>query len=300
MPRAASLIFALPLILSLGMCSSAQAKDTLSAPNPEVLPVARSSTGAFEMIKPLIDANAFFKNGQYEESYREYSTVFLHDPDNVDVLFGLAESALYLGKGSIAEKAFVRLAKYKLTSEQSSAQFSGLVLAEIASGTSENPEARLKLALKISPENAKLWNALGQEFDAQARWSEAWDAYQHASENGGSQAGFHNNLGMSFLAQKKYKGAASHFSHAARLAPHQKQFENNRRFALLMTGDYQAALENVREDQAAILLSDAGYIAMQREEFTLARALLEKAIEVSPRYNERAMLNLKKLEVRRN
>lgn len=300
MTRSLSFFLVIPLILSFGISLIAQAEDIRRTPYPDVLPVARSSTGAFDMIKPLIDANAFFKNGQYEDSYREYSTVFLHDPDNVDVLFGLAESALYLGKGSIAEKAFTRLAKYKLTPAQSSAQFSGLVLAEIASGISENPEARLRQALNISPDNPKLWNALGQELDAQARWSEAWDAYQQASAKGGSQAGFHNNLGMSFLAQKKYKGATSHFSFAVRLAPHQKQFENNRRFALLMTGDYRAALENVREDQAAILLADAGYIAMQREEFTLARALLEKAIEVSPRYNERAALNLEKLEMRRN
>lgn len=300
MPRAVSIFFALNLILLLGLSSSALAEDSPGLTPPEVLPVARSSTGAFEMIKPLIDANAFFENGQYEESYENYSAVFLHDPDNINVLFGLAESALYLGKGAIAEKAFIRLAKYKLSPAQSTAQFSGLTLAEIASGNSEQPEARLKEALKIAPENPKLWNALGQEYDAQARWSDAWDAYQRASTKGGSQAGLHNNLGMSFLAQKKYEGAASHFSHAARLAPQQMQFENNRRFALLMTGDYQAALKNVREDQAGSLLGDAGYIAMQREEFTLARALLEKAIEVSPRYNERAVLNLETLEMRRN
>ena len=300
MTRSLSFFLALPLILSLGISHIAQAKDIRPTPYPDVLPVARSSTGAFDMIKPLIDANAFFKNGQYEDSYRNYSAVFLHDPDNIEVLFGLAESALYLGKGAIAEKAYIRLAKHELTPAQSSAQFSGLTLAEIASGTSENPEARLKQALKISPDNPKLWNALGQEYDAQARWVDAWNAYQKASAKGGSQAGLHNNLGMSLLAQKKYKGAASHFKHAARLAPDQNQFENNRRFALLMLGDYRAALENVRADYAANLLGDAGYIAMQREEFSLARALLEKAIEVSPRYNERAALNLEKLEARRN
>ncbi|MEP3890156.1 MAG: tetratricopeptide repeat protein [Hellea sp.] len=293
-------LFIIGLSLTLGTASLALAKDVVNAPNLDVLPVTRSSTGAFEMIKPLIDANAFFEAGQYEQSYKNYSAVFLHDPDNVEVLFGLAQSALYLDKGNIAEKAFNRLANYQLTPAQSSVQFSGLVLAEIVSGTSKNPEGRLKQALKVTPNNPKLWNALGQEYDAQMRWAEAWDAYKRASAKGGSKAGFHNNLGMSLLAQKKYKGAVSHFNYAVKLAPLQKQFENNWRFALLMNGDYQAALENVGEDQAAILLGDAGYIAMQREDFTLARALLEKAIEVSPRYNERAALNLEKLEARHN
>lgn len=291
-----------PLFIALimGLGSMAQAEDVSETTYPDILPVARASSGAFDMLKPLIDANAYFKNGQYEESYKNYSAVFLHDPDNIDVLFGLADSALHLGKGDIAEKAFTRLASYKLTSKQSAAQFSGLVLAEIAAGRSENPEARLKQALKIAPNNHALWNALGQDYDKQARWDEAWTAYQRAASEGFSQAGLHNNLGMSFLMQKKYKGAASHFKYAAKLAPQKEQFENNYRFALLMTGDYQTALENIWEDQAATLLSDAGYIAMQREEFTLARVLLEKAIEVSPLYNQRAALNLKKLETRLN
>jgi len=60
------------------------------------------------------------------------------------------------------------------------------------------------------------------------------------------------------------------------------------------------ALENIDDDQAGILLSDAGYIAIQREEFILARMLLEKAIDVSPRYNQRAASNLVKLEARQN
>lgn len=296
MRRPASFVIGLMFALT----SIAHAEETSETSPPEILPVARSSSGAFDMIKPLIDANAYFESGQYEESYKNYSAVFLHDPDNIDVLFGLAQSALNLGKGDIAEKAFTRLASYKLTPKQSADQYSGLVLAEIAAGTSKNPEARLKQALKILPDNYKLWNALGQEYDAQARWAEAWTAYQRAASEGFSPAGLHNNLGMSFLTQKKYKGAASHFKYAATLAPQKAQFENNYRFALLMSGDYKTALENIGEDQAATLLGDAGYIAMQREEFTLARALLEKAIEVSPRYNQRAALNLESLEARQN
>lgn len=284
----------------LGLSFTAQAAEVTESLSPDVLPVARSSSGAFEALGPLITAKAQFEKGEFEASYKNYSAVFLHDPDNIDVLFGLADSALAIGKGEIAAKAYSKLAHCDLNSEQSIAQFSGLVLAEIAAGTSESPEARLKQALKISPDNFKLWNALGQDYDKQERWHESWSAYQRAAETGFSQAGLHNNYGMSFLAQKKYRGAVSHFKYAARQAPENARFENNYRFALLMAGDYKAALENVNEDQAGTLLSDAGYIALQREEYVLARALLEKAIEISPRYNQRAAQNLERLESRQN
>jgi len=159
---------------------------------------------------------------------------------------------------------------------------------------------QLKQALNIAPENFKLWNALGQEYDAQQRWQESWTSYQKAEQLGFSKAGLHNNLGMSFLTQKKYHGALSHFKYAVRLNPEHSQLQNNYRFALLMVGDYHAVLENVSDEEAGTLLGDAGYIAMQREDYTLARVLLEKAIEVSPVYNQRAALNLEQLELRQN
>ena len=288
------------IVALLSLSQLAYGSEVTESLTPDILPVARSSSGAFEALVPLLTARTQFANGEFAESYKNYSTVFLHDPDNIEVLFGLADSALAIDKGEIAAKAYTRLAKFDLTSEQTIAQFTGLVLAEISEGTLENPEARLKQALNISPENYQLWNALGQIYDKQERWRGSWTAYQTAAENGFSQAGLHNNLGMSLLAQKKYQGAISHFKYALRLTPESAQFQNNYRFALLMAGDYRAALENVSDDAAGTLLGDAGYIAMQREDYTLARVLLEKAIEVSPLYNQRAARNLEQLELRHN
>lgn len=288
------------ILTAFSVSALAQAADISETTPPEILPVARASSGVFEALGPLITAKAQFEKGEFKESYKNYSIVFLHDPDNIDVLFGLAASALAIGKGDIASKAYIKLARYDLNAQQSTEQFSGLTLAEIAAGKSENPEARLKQALKIAPEDFRLWNALGQEYDSQKRWDESWRTYQKARAAGFSEAGLHNNFGMSLLTQKKYKGAVSHFEYARKLAPQNGQIENNYRFALLMAGDYRAALKDVSEDRASTLLSDAGYIAMQREDYILARALLEKAIEVSPRYNQRAALNLEALEARHN
>jgi len=296
------------LALALWLCGAAQAEEVVTTQieavevadtiTPEVIPVSRGSSGVFEAIAPLIEARIAFENEQYERSYQNYSEAFLHDTDNVDILFGLARTSLKVGKNEIAEKAYSKLFWYTLTSEQAIEQFTGLVMAEVAAGTSESPEVRLLQALKLTPYDERLWNALGQHYDTQSRWRESYSAYENARNAGLSEAGFKNNMGMSLLAQKNYKYAAVYLNEAANLAPQKTQFKNNYRFALLMMGDYRGALENAADDEAADILADAGYIAMQREDYKLARMLLQKAIDVSPRYNERADLSMEQLESR--
>jgi len=66
-------------------------------------------------LEPLINAKAQFENGDFAQSYENYSAVFLHDSDNIEVLFGLADSALAIGKAEIAAKAYNKIATYDLT-----------------------------------------------------------------------------------------------------------------------------------------------------------------------------------------
>ncbi len=288
------------IILSASLCGAAAAEGVTESHASEVMPVARSSNSAFDLLSPIIEARVAFENGRFDESFKNYSAVFLHDPDNIDVLFGLAKSALAIGKNEIAIKAYSRLSQYDLKAAQAVEQFSGLVLAEVAAGKSEAPESRLKQALELTPNDFRLWNALGQFYDTQSRWNESQQAYKQAASHGFSAAGLNNNLGMSALAQGNYEIAEHYFEKARDLNPQQTQFENNYRFSLLMQGHYKRALEKLDDSQAGLILGDAGFIAMQREEYVLARLLLEKSIDISPRYNEQAVRNLEKLEARHN
>lgn len=288
------------IILSASLYGGTAAEEIAESYASEVMPVARSSNSAFDLLSPLIEARIAFENGHFDESFKNYSAVFLHDPDNIDVLFGLAKSALAIGKNEIAIKAYSRLSQYDLKAAHAVEQFSGLVLAEIAAGKSEAPEIRLKQALELAPTDFRLWNALGQFYDTQSRWNESQQAYIQAASNGFSAAGLNNNLGMSALAQENYKMAENYFEKARDLNPHQMQFENNHRFSLLMQGHYKRALEKLDDAQAGLILGDAGFIALQREEYVLARMLLEKSIDISPRYNEQAVSNLEMLEARHN
>ena len=285
------------LTLIIGLPSLASAAEIAPA---NVMPVARASSGVFDALKPLLDAREQESLGDFQNSFTNYGTVLLHDADNIEALFGLANSALKLGKGEMATKAYSRLSRLNLTAAQKTEQFTGQTLADVMTGALTDPEAGLKTALKTAPNDHRLWNALGQHYDSQKKWTQSWDAYQRAEKAGFSTAGLHNNLGMSFLAQKKYRGAISHFKYAVNLASKNTQYKNNYRFALLVNGDYRAALEGVSDNDAGMFLGDAGLIAMQREDYVLARILLKKAIEISPSYNAGASKTLDALKARQN
>lgn len=291
------------VIMSLGLASCLWTSDTAAAKDAainnlseiEVRPIQRSTTDVFSILTRLISADKNFAAGIYHKSYADYAAVILHDPAHKAALLGLGNSALAIGKNDDALIAFKTLGKMDLSPENNRAQFIGLALAEVQSGLIEDPEQRLKTALEIAPDDPRLYNGLARIYEHEARWSESWSAYQKAYEAGDSEANFHNNLGLSLLRQQKYKGAASHFDYAKKLKPKQAQYNRHHRFALLLDGQYTQALQDIPEDKAGEFLGEAGRVALSREDYPIARRLLEKAIDISPRYNQRAAQDLEKL-----
>ena len=277
-------------LLSFWSSEMALAKDVqpTALTSLEVRPVQRTTTDAFEVLSQLIRADKNYDAKNYAQSYTDYLAVTLFDPQNTKALLGLGNTALELEKYDIAFKVFNHLEKLTLSAKEHKAYAIGLTLTQVQSGTLKNPETPLKEALELAPSDPRIWNALADSYEDQARWTDSWKAYQKAHDVGFSEAGFHNNLGQSLMRQKKYKAAISHFAYASKSAPHIIKYDNNRRFALLMLGDYLEALSNLDEIQASGILTEAGILAKQRQERTLAKSLLEKALEISPRYNQRA------------
>ena len=170
--------------------------------------------------------------------------------------------------------------------------FNGLVLAEILAGKSQDIEVRLNQALEHDRSDPRLWNALGQFHDGQAAWSAAQDAYIRALKTGKAASAVINNLGMSLLMQGRYDEAAAKFTQAITIKPSSKLYDNNQRLLMILQGDYAKALRGLGETRAAHILNDAGYIAMQKEDYTLAETLFERAIETNPTYHDKAYANL--------
>jgi len=275
--------------------AQALASEALEETSVDVRPITRNSTDVFDVLTHFIKATASYEAQDFRQSYASFSIVVMHDSENVQALMGLGNSALEINETKTALKTFELLARLPLTPDESLERYSGHVLAAIKTHQKLNAETHLIAALEEVPSDARLWNALGQHYDNKSRWEDSFESYKKAHENGFSKAGFHNNLGMSFLRQQKYKGAISNFTYAAALKPRIEQYDNNRRYALLMSGNYIEGLKALSGDKATTLLSDAGKVAIQKDDFALARTLLEKAIEISPTYNQQAIEALEKL-----
>lgn len=284
-------------LLTIWPSEFALAKDVKSTAltSLEVRPVQRSTTDIFEVLSRLIRADKNYEANNYTQSYADYLAVTQFDPQNIKALLGLGNTALELEKYNVAFKVFKYLETLPLSAREHQAYTIGLTLTQAQSGVLKNPETSLKKALELAPSDPRIWNALADSYEIQARWIDSWQAYKKAHDSGLSDSEFHNNLGQSLMRQKKYKAAVSHFAYASKYAPAIIKYDNNRRFALLMSGDYLEALSNLDDMQASEIITEAGILATQRQELTLAKSLLEKALEISPRYNQRAANTLQTL-----
>lgn len=267
-----------------------------AAPKPvfEVRPASRVSEHLFAIEDPLTLAVEARWNGDNALAYQHFYAAWLATPDSADVNIGLIDMALKTGKFEQAYAAASQLdidpetAKPKLLAAQ--------VLAEIAVGKSSDPELRLNQALERSPNDPRLWNALGGFHDKQGQPLRAQDCYLQALKTGGTKASVVNNLGMSLLMSGDMRSALSKFEQASELEPNKKIYDNNRRLTLALLGQYEKAAAGLTDDFAADILNDAGYIAKSRQDITQAAALFKAAIARSTSYHVRAHENLNELK----
>ncbi len=282
-------------VVLLGACATAPEISSFSENIKLVESVSHSKMNADET---LSQAHQAYENEQYGKSLDLYNRVVLRDPSHLSARIGFANAALALGKADLAREQFLQLTEYGLDETQMDQVLAGLALADVFSGKSKAPIHRLSEALKHIDADPRLWSAKGQFLDAQGDWLEAQDAYIAALKTGRAHSKTINNMGMSLLKQGRIDEAKAKFEQALELQPGSRLYDNNRRLALFMKKDIIEGLREFPENRAASLLNDAGFIAMQNEEFVLAVYLLEKAIEISPTYHIKAVENLKLAEAR--
>jgi len=73
-------------------------------------------------------------------------------------------------------------------------------------------------------------------------------------------------------------------------------FDNNRRLTLALQGDFSGAVSGISENRAARIYNDAGFIAAGAGKMDVARALYNKALQISPVYFAPAQANLDALK----
>lgn len=260
--------------------------DTSVPVDLSVRAVATLSDDVFDLSATLDLAEAAFAAGDVDTAFKHYKTSLMAAPDNARGLLGYGNAALALGLGEAAHSAFAKLPPDRAP------HISGLVLAEIMTGRSDDIELRLNEALEQDQTDPRLWNALGQFFDSIGRPLLAQDNYIRALSTGRASAAAVNNLGQSYLMTGRIDDAKAKFMQARDMDPARDLYDNNLRLALAMSGDYDGAAAGLSGMRAAHILNDAGVIARARGDDDVARALFKKAIETAPRHHVRATENL--------
>ena len=100
--------------------------------------------------------------------------------------------------------------------------------------------------LKISPDNARAHDNLGNAFQLQGRLDEAVAHYNKALQADANSAAIHNNLGSVLLQQEDLDKAVSYFGEALRLNPNYADAHNNMGIALSLKGKYDEAVSHYR------------------------------------------------------
>lgn len=291
-------------------------------PVVEVRPVALINNGNFDLVTADKKAALFYKEGAFISAYTEYKNAVIKMPSNTGerknytALLGFADAALALSALGETYQDEARLVYNALINTQTSdtglskamkaRASAGLALVDALDvnmdadvGAQTHIEAKIMLALDATPNDPRLWNALGQVYDRKNNWVSALDSYVTAlrlsHDRGAAVAPVQNNMGMSLLMQGRTSYALQKFKQAHQAHPDIQLYDNNHRLALVLSDKLAQAIEGLEEGRTAQLYNDAGYIAQGNGDDQRARALYERAILTSPVYFEIAEENLKTL-----
>lgn len=160
----------------------------------------------------LAVAHSLLQAGRIDEAAQAYEKLRVTDPDNPDVLLGLAVLAEQRGEREEAARLYARV----LESDPRNAYAQAALIALIGMQEPAAAEARLRALIARQPA-AYLHFALGNLLAAQGRWSEAQAAYFEAQRLEPDAADYAFNLAVSLDHLGQARAAADYYQRALQL-----------------------------------------------------------------------------------
>lgn len=225
---------------------------------------------------------------------RAYSAALRKDPDNPEVVLGMAEAHLALGEIDAARQLFDVLANKAPALMARVRQGQGLVA--LRTGRDDQAIQLLGDSVRRDQSLWRAWLGLGQAHDRQGQAEAARRAFIAAERMAPRQAAVQNDIGMTYLSEKEPRKALGFFKTALSIDPSFEVARANVRIAHAMIGDYENAIAGAPDNEVADVLNNVGYVAILNKDFEVADRLLRRALEVSPTYHRAAVANLDLLQ----
>jgi len=230
-----------------------------------------------------------FEDQRYVDAGQLLDRALMISGTDPQLLYWAAELNLARGRYQDALNGFKALDKDSKV-EAEALEGEGLTLAQL--GRTEEAFAVLKSSVAKNSAAWRAWNALGSQYDRRHDWGNAEDAYGRALAASGSAAIVLNNRGFSRLSQHHLDDAISDFVAALEKKPDFTAARNNLRLAIAMKGDYNKAVSGASSTDRALVLNNAGYAAMLRGDYTMAKDLFGQAMKAKGEYYAIAAANL--------
>jgi Flp pilus assembly protein TadD len=155
---------------------------------------------------------------------------------------------------------------------------------------------KINAALKLAPDDFRVLSELAVTYDLLGEERLAAPLYQELIRKAPDQAATFNNLGINHLSQKQYSEAVVAFHRAYELDGKDDRIKNNLAMAFALHGSEDQALRLFRETVGeAAAWNNLGYLYMTRQRYDDAERALRKALDLNPRFYQKAQENLERL-----
>ncbi len=239
----------------------------------DIRPVTDSSVQPFDVLMALSRAGNLPSPEQRADAY---ARTLAHDPSLQSARLGLGAALVDMDQ---AEEARGVLAGAGNSAE---AQTLRLVV-DVELGLRDDADVVLPNRFARYPD-ARLMNTLGRWLDARGRGGEARAAFGRAAPL--QRAGLAEaNAGASWRRQGNAVAAEASYRRAVALDPLDADFERGLRLSVLAQGDYSRALDGASAAQSTELLRAGAVRAVRAGEWRLARIMVARAAELSPRHD---------------
>lgn len=234
--------------------------------------------------------DVYLQQGNQGLAIVQYQKAIDADPTLFQIHYKIG--AMFLKKG-LPQDALQHFQEVLKQDEHDALSIEGAGEAYFRMGKEEEAEALFRKATTLKPDRWQTRNLLGMLLDRQKRHQAAITEYEQGLRVRPDEAILLNNVGLAYYLSGRYEDAVQSFQQALRTGSGEPKIHNNLGLALAKLSRYHDALESFRsggsEEEA---YNNLGVFYLTSGEAGQAIACFKKAIDLSPRYYDKANENL--------
>lgn len=290
-------------LASLSGCTESVRKIQPTTVDTQSLTMGKKSGGESSLAQKspqeLVTAGfVYLAAGNFELAHMHFVYALKRDPKLASAYTGLA--AIDYRQGDYPSA----LLKYQKSEELRAGQLDAILgQAQVyrQMGKLSDANDQVSRAMKIAPNDIRVINELAINYDLQGEEKIAARLYHEIAEKAPDQAAPFNNIGINYLAQGKYADAIVNLSKAFLLNEQDPRITNNLAMAYALYGQEAQALKLFTKTVGeAAAWNNLGYLYTTQGHYEDAERALRKALELNPKYYERAQENLDRLDQMRS